>query len=133
LRNHIKQDKRPIQETVREAVRKGDIHPFEGDDIVICSYQFARKKAIEINQIRWDLVVIDEAHRLRNVYKPSNVIANTLKEALKDSPKLLLTATPLQNSLLELFGLVSFIDRPYLWGFEELQRAVCLSKPPQYF
>ena len=27
----------------------------------------------------WDLVVIDEAHRLRNVYKPSNVIANTLK------------------------------------------------------
>ena len=58
----------------------------------------------------WDLVVIDEAHRLRNVYKPSNVIANTLKQALKDTPKLLLTATPLQNSLLELFGLVSFID-----------------------
>ena len=93
-----------------DLARKGDTHPFEGDDIVICSYQFARKKAIEINQIRWDLVVIDEAHRLRNVYKPSNVIANTLKEALKDSPKLLLTATPLQNSLLELFGLVSFID-----------------------
>ena len=93
-----------------DLVRKGDIHPFEGDDIVICSYQFAQKKAIEIRQIRWDLVVIDEAHRLRNVYKPSNVIANTLKEALRESPKLLLTATPLQNSLLELFGLVSFID-----------------------
>ena len=90
--------------------RRVEIHPFEGDDIVICSYQFARRKATEINRIRWDLVVIDEAHRLRNVYKPSNVIANTLKEALKDSPKLLLTATPLQNSLLELFGLVSFID-----------------------
>ena len=44
------------------------------------------------------------------MYKPSNVIANTLKQALKDAPKLLLTATPLQNSLLELFGLVSFID-----------------------
>jgi adenine-specific DNA-methyltransferase len=93
-----------------DLARKGDSHPFKGDDIVICSYQFARKKATEISQIRWDLVVIDEAHRLRNVYKPSNVIANTLKEALKDSPKLLLTATPLQNSLLELFGLVSFID-----------------------
>ena len=58
----------------------------------------------------WDLVVIDEAHRLRNVYKPSNVIANTLKLALDEHHKLLLTATPLQNSLLELFGLVSFID-----------------------
>ncbi len=53
---------------------------------------------------------MDEAHRLRNVYKPSNVIANTLKLALAGKHKLLLTATPLQNSLLELFGLVSFID-----------------------
>ena len=93
-----------------DATRKGKIRPFEGEDIIICSYQFARIKAAEISLIRWDLVVIDEAHRLRNVYKPANVIANTLKEALKDTPKLLLTATPLQNSLLELFGLVSFID-----------------------
>ena len=61
-------------------------------------------------RLPWDLVVIDEAHRLRNVYKPSNVIANTLKIALAGKDKLLLTATPLQNSLLELFGLVSFID-----------------------
>ncbi len=56
------------------------------------------------------MVVIDEAHRLRNAYKPSNVIANTLKGALTERNKLLLTATPLQNSLLELFGLVRFID-----------------------
>ena len=77
---------------------------------MICSYQFARSKAADVNAIPWDLVVIDEAHRLRNVYKPSNVIANTLKQALAGKSKLLLTATPLQNSLLELFGLVSFID-----------------------
>jgi superfamily II DNA or RNA helicase len=94
-----------------EAVKLGRFRPFEADDaVVICSYQFARAKAADINAIKWDLVVIDEAHRLRNVYKPSNVIANTLKNALDDAPKLLLTATPLQNSLLELFGLVSFID-----------------------
>jgi hypothetical protein len=53
---------------------------------------------------------MDEAHRLRNVYKPNNVIANTLKKALEQAPKLLLTATPLQNNLLELYGLVSIID-----------------------
>ena len=58
----------------------------------------------------WDLVVIDEAHRLRNVYKPTNKIANTIKSALAPFDKVLLTATPLQNSLLELYGLVSFID-----------------------
>src|SRR2546428_8616033 len=80
------------------------------DHIVICSYQFARKQAADVHNTAWDLVVIDEAHRLRNVYKPTNVIANTLKLALKERPTLLLTATPLQNSLLELFGLVSFVD-----------------------
>ena len=93
------------------AIRSGNFQPFEpADNILICSYQFARSKAADIHRIRWDLVVIDEAHRLRNVYKPSNVIANTLKNALQNAPKLLLTATPLQNSLLELFGLVSFVD-----------------------
>lgn len=92
------------------AVKSGDVRPFESDSVVICSYHFARNKAADVHATRWDLVVIDEAHRLRNVYKPSNVIANTLKQALQPSPKLLLTATPLQNSLLELFGLVSFVD-----------------------
>lgn len=94
-----------------EAIKRGRFRPFEIDDtVVICSYQFARAKAADVNAVRWDLVIIDEAHRLRNVYKPSNVIANALKGALQEVPKLLLTATPLQNSLLELFGLVSFID-----------------------
>src|SRR5437667_561414 len=89
----------------------GNFRPFETKDfIVICSYQFARNKASDVATTAWDLVVIDEAHRLRNVYKPTNVIANTLKLALKERPTLLLTATPLQNSLLEVFGLVSFVD-----------------------
>ena len=94
-----------------EAIKQGNFKPFEvKDSIVICSYHFARSKASDVATTPWDLVVIDEAHRLRNVYKPSNVIANTLKLALQERHKLLLTATPLQNSLLELFGLVSIID-----------------------
>ncbi len=92
------------------ALKDGKIRPFDGPAIVICSYQFARSKEADVAGIPWDLVVIDEAHRLRNVYKPSNVISNSLKRAFATSNKLLLTATPLQNSLLELFGLVSFID-----------------------
>jgi ERCC4-related helicase len=92
------------------AIKQGQSRPFEGIDVVICSYQFAKSRAGDVSGVAWDLVVIDEAHRLRNVYKPSNVIANTLKAALVGKDKLLLTATPLQNSILELFGLVSFID-----------------------
>lgn len=103
-------------------IKNGNLSPFEvKDNIIICSYHFARNKAEDLSRISWDLVVIDEAHRLRNVYKPSNVIANTLKEALQNSPKLLLTATPLQNSLLELYGLVSIIDDQVFGDFKSFR------------
>ena len=55
--------------------------------------------------------MFDEVHRLRNVYKKGNIIARTLKNAMAHvQSKVLLTATPLQNTLLELYGLVSIID-----------------------
>ena len=96
--------------TFNEQIRQGNLNPFDRSEIVICSYQFARSKEPYIRQVAWNLAVIDEAHRLRNVYKPSNKIGNAIKGALAPYDKLLLTATPLQNSLLELFGLVSIID-----------------------
>ena len=112
------QDKFNLQGVLLEAksfntLRKhGHHNPFQGaSGPIICSYQFAKVKATEIKAVDWDLVVLDEAHRLRNVYKTGNVIAKTLKEALAHvHSKVLLTATPLQNSLLELYGLVSMID-----------------------
>jgi adenine-specific DNA-methyltransferase len=85
------------------------------DQIVICSYQFAAAKSAEIRDIPWDLVVIDEAHRLRNIYKGSNTTATAIAQATSHAPKILLTATPLQNSLMELYGLVSVID-PHVFG-----------------
>ena len=95
--------------------KSGVRRPFERDQMVVCSYQFAAKHADELMVTRWDLVVMDEAHRLRNVYRPDNKIGNALKRALGNAPKVLLTATPLQNSLLELYGLVSLID-DYAFG-----------------
>lgn len=91
--------------------REGCENPFlQTSRIVVCSYQFAAGRAEEVRRVPWDLAVIDEAHRLRNVYRASNKTARAIKEALPDVPKLLLTATPLQNSLMELYGLVSLID-----------------------
>jgi len=98
-----------------QEIRKGHLNPFEQKEIVICSYHFARAKDAYLAKILWDLVVIDEAHRLRNVYKNSNKIANAIKSAVAHAPKLLLTATPLQNTLMELYGLVSVID-DYTFG-----------------
>lgn len=99
-----------------EEIAKGNLNPYEQNKhIIICSYQFAKSKAVYLQRIKWDLVIIDEAHRLRNVYKPTNQIGNTLKNALAPFKKVLLTATPLQNSILELYGLVSIIDE-YTFG-----------------
>lgn len=93
------------------ALRKNQPNPFQQEDPIICSYQFAKSKADDIRRIHWDLAVLDEAHRLRNVYKSGNITARTLKEAMTHvHAKVLLTATPLQNTLLELYGLVSIID-----------------------
>lgn len=93
-----------------QAMKDGKANPFESNQIVICSYQFAASKADSVQNIPWDLVVVDEAHRLRNVYKTDNKTARILRDALAHTKKVFLTATPLQNSLLELYGLVSFID-----------------------
>lgn len=94
-----------------QIVKDGNLNPLNQENaIVICSYHFAKAKSPYIKQTPFDLVVIDEAHRLRNVYKTSNVIARVIKDAIQEYPKLLLTATPLQNSLLELYGLTSIID-----------------------
>lgn len=98
-----------------DSIKRGQLNPFERSDVVICSYQFARTKEAYVKLINWDLVVIDEAHRLRNVYKQSNKIAKSIKDSVEAAPKILLTATPLQNSLLELYGLVSIID-DYTFG-----------------
>lgn len=124
------QDKFNLQSLILEAknynaIRKQDRqNPFlMSSGPVICSYQFAKAKADDIKDIDWDLVVLDEAHRLRNVYKTSNVIAKTLKEALAHVHfKVLLTAAQLQNSLLELYGLVSMIDDRVFGDIDSFRR-----------
>jgi len=109
------QDKFNLQAMILEAknynaLRKGGVQqPFlHANGPIICSYQFAKGKAADIKNVAWDLVVLDEAHRLRNVYKTSNVIAKTLKDALAHvHAKVLLTAIPLQNSLLRSTSAIS--------------------------
>jgi ERCC4-related helicase len=99
-----------------QQIKAGNLNPFDQKNtIVICSFQFAKSKAAYLEHTPWDLVIIDEAHRLRNVYKTSNVIGNAIKRALLPRKKVLLTATPLQNSILELYGLVSIVDE-YVFG-----------------
>lgn len=95
--------------TWREAVRQG-LSPLRQKAVVIVSYAYATRIKEEVRSMAWDLVVIDEAHKLRNAYRESNKIGQAIRWATGDSRKLLLTATPLQNSILELYGLSTLID-----------------------
>jgi len=101
--------------TYNDARKAGVARPFDHTDkVVITSYEFAALKADEIAPDSWDLVVFDEAHRLRNVYrKDGSKRAKRLRDATRESFKILLTATPLQNSLMELYGLISVVDESH--------------------
>ena len=94
----------------RRAQAEGNPAPFLADGIVITSLNFASAMQTDVRAVQWDLVVIDEAHKLRNAYRPSNQMGQRLRWALEDRRKVLLTATPLQNSLLELYGLSTVVD-----------------------
>ena len=97
----------------RAAVDAGDSNPFESDAVVIVSIHFAARMMEAIRLINWDLAVVDEAHKLRNCYRDSTKQGQAIRTALRDTHTVLLTATPLQNSLLELFGLSTLVDEYY--------------------
>lgn len=86
--------------------------------IVITSYDYSSKLMKRFPDVKWDFIIIDEAHNFRNVFHGTKRAKN-LFDMSKGIPKILLTATPLQNSLLDLHGLISFID-PRVFGSEKV-------------
>ncbi|TVP78299.1 MAG: ATP-dependent helicase [Puniceicoccaceae bacterium] len=94
----------------KQLQKAGNPRPFDLKELVVVSFHFANRYKEEIRSIPWDMVVIDEAHKLRNAYRPSNKLGQGIRWAVEERKKILLTATPLQNSLLELYGLSTFID-----------------------
>ncbi len=112
-------------------LKAGVSNPFdsEGKAVVICSYEFAARKDIELGRVPWDMVVLDEAHKLRNIYKPDGAkTAKKLESALKGRPKVMLSATPLQNNLQELYGLTSIIDPHFFGDLESFKARYCRPK-----
>ncbi len=97
---------------ISEWLKKNEVH------IVLASYDYASKFMMRFPSTRWDFVVIDEAHNLRNAFHGTKR-AKKLYELTQGIPKILLTATPIQNSLSDLHALVSFID-PRIFGPEKV-------------
>lgn len=105
---------------LREA---GIYDPLDRDVIGVMSIHFAARMETQLAAVPWDIVVIDEAHKLRNSHRKSHETGQSLKRSLAGRKKLLLTATPLQNSLMELYGLTSLIDEE-IFGDERSFRSL---------
>ena len=101
--------------TYRIEKQNGNHYPFEQHQIVITSFHYASRMKEDIRLRKWNVVVIDEAQKVRNAYRPSNKMGQNLRWAFEDCYKILMTATPLQNSLLELYGLSTFLDE-FMFG-----------------
>lgn len=99
--------------TFNEHVKNGNLNPFAQPAVVLCSFQFARNKAPYITQTAWNLVVADEAHRLRNVYKPGNKIAQAIKQAIAPFPKDKLTLDLIKALPDKKPSRVVFLDRGF--------------------
>lgn len=104
------QDKFQVATVIVDGRTGGDNAFIQKSPVVVASLPFAAQHAKAMAAVPWDLVVIDEAHRLRNSHRAGNKTGPLLRAGLGNAPRLLLTATPLQNRLSDLFGLFSFLD-----------------------
>lgn len=78
--------------------------------VLICSYEFVLRNESAVVR-DWDLVIADEAHKLRSYWNGKAKIPQAVANVIARSDKtIMLTATPLQNRLEELYGLVSVFD-----------------------
>lgn len=94
---------------------KGRRNPWQERDSIVCSLQFAVRNQADILKAHWDLVVFDEAHRVRRRMqgrKWQSTKAYALADELKESTGglLLLTATPMQLDTSELFSLIELVE-----------------------
>ena len=97
------------------------LSPKEANQVLICSYEFANSQHVKLCR-RWDLVVCDEAHRLRSNWTGHAKIASAVADICQASNKcVMLTATPLQNRLEELYGLVSAFEPGYFSSLDSFK------------
>jgi len=108
--------------------REGKENPLVCDEILVCTYNFAYDKHEYFESVNWDAVVFDEAHKLLNVYKEESRISRVLRSTFAGRYKLLLTATPFMNTLMELYGITTFVDEHIFGDSESFEAQYVLNR-----
>jgi len=92
----------PVKEEREETLALISEHKFE---LVITSYEGVNICINKLKKIKWEVLIIDEAHRIKN----ENAILSKNVRLLQSKFRLLVTGTPLQNNLHELWSLLNFL------------------------
>lgn len=95
----------------------GDFNSLERQQFWITSYHTARRKIDAIRARKFDLLILDEAHALRNLYGTQSPpqVAKAFEQMMRDDSVrycLMLTATPIQNRLWDMFSLLEILKAP---------------------
>ena len=93
-----------LKEERAEMIARGDLRMVDYD-ILITSYEMAIREKSALNKITWTFLIVDEAHRLKN----ENSLLSIIVRFFSSRYRLLLTGTPLQNNLHELWALLNFL------------------------
>ncbi len=104
----------------------------EFDGVLIVSYTFLNRYESLFAARTWDLLIIDEAHRLRKLYKDVLKITQAVQNSLFANKTLLITAFPLQYSLLDLYSLTQLVDDTIFGSEEVFRERFMLSKRPDF-
>lgn len=83
-------------------------------DVLVTSYEGLLKEKAKLSNVSWEYLVIDEAHRIKN----ENSSLSKCVRIMKTNFRVLITGTPLQNNLHELWALLNFL-MPDIFGDAE--------------
>ncbi|KAJ1529567.1 hypothetical protein ONE63_006338 [Megalurothrips usitatus] len=86
--------------------------------VMLISYEMLMRNFDDISNIKFDILVCDEGHRLKN----NNIRTSVLLNQLDIKARILLTGTPIQNDLQEYFALVDFVNPGILGSAAEFRR-----------
>lgn len=104
---------------------------FDQEAVLISTYDFVSTQEEMAAKIPWDLIVFEEANVLSTGYQEENKQAKALDRIAGTSFRLLLTATPIEKNIMDLYGLIWFIDKSVL-PEPELFLHRYLRKPENY-
>ena len=118
LRSKFNEDFEVLDGAALQYLGRGGANPWMARPNVICSLPFASspKRAEQIIEAEWDLVIFDEAHRVRRSLQGASKTRTTQAYRLADELKelvnglLLLTATPMQVHPFELYSLIELVE-----------------------